>query len=260
VGEESEQLRREIDRTRLELGTDVDALTEKVSPKRAVERRVDRTKDAVGGLKEKVMGTTSDVTASSGENLSSAASGVQDGVHTAAATAAATVGDTASTAATAARRQTQGNPLAAGLIAFGVGWLVSSLLPASQKERELAHQIKDQAEPAVQAAGQQAGQALAEVQDNLQEPAQQAVQSVKDTATDAAGTVKEEARSAAGDVEMPLGIEGGHIHSVPLAAPRRGPPVALTHDHQQRPTKHLGGPVPTPAGAPVQAREPDGPR
>ena len=50
-----------------------------------------------------------------------------------------------STAATAARRQTQGNPLAAGLIAFGVGWLVSSLLPDSQKERELAHQLKDRA-------------------------------------------------------------------------------------------------------------------
>ena len=197
MGEESEELRREIDRTRLELGTDVDALTEKVSPKRAVERRVDKTKDAVGGLKEKVMGTTSDVTASTGDSLSTAASGVQDGVHT----AAATVGDTASTAATAARRQTQGNPLAAGLIAFGVGWLVSSLLPASQKERELAHQIKDQAQPAVQAAGQQAGQALAEVKDNLHEPAQQAVQSVKDSAADAAGTVKDEARSAAGDVK-----------------------------------------------------------
>jgi gas vesicle protein len=197
VGEESEELRREIDRTRLELGTDVDALTEKVSPKRAVERRVDKTKDAVGGLKEKVMGTTSDVTASTGDSLSGAASGMQDGVHT----AAATVGDTASTAATAARRQTQGNPLAAGLIAFGVGWLVSSLLPASQKERELAHQVKDQAQPAVQAVGQQAGQALAEVKDNLQEPAQQAVQSVKDSAADAAGTVKEEARSAAGDVK-----------------------------------------------------------
>ena len=46
MGEESDQLRREIDRTRLDLGTDVDALTEKVSPNRAVERRVDKTKDA----------------------------------------------------------------------------------------------------------------------------------------------------------------------------------------------------------------------
>jgi hypothetical protein len=35
VGEESDQLRREIDETRRELGTDVDALTEKVSPGRS---------------------------------------------------------------------------------------------------------------------------------------------------------------------------------------------------------------------------------
>ena len=40
MGEESEQLRREIDETRRELGTDVDALTEKVSPSRVVGRRV----------------------------------------------------------------------------------------------------------------------------------------------------------------------------------------------------------------------------
>jgi gas vesicle protein len=197
VGEESEQLRREIDLSRAELGTDVDALTEKVSPRRVVERRVDRAKDAIGGLKEKVMGTTSDVSSSTGHGLSGVASSVQDGVQN----AASTVGDTASTAAVGARRQAQGNPLAAGVIAFGLGWLVSSLLPASQKERELARTVKDQAQPAVQAAGQQAGQALSEVKDNLQEPAQRAAQSVQDTATDAAGTVKDDARSAASDVK-----------------------------------------------------------
>jgi gas vesicle protein len=197
VGEESEQLRQEIDRTRRELGTDVDALTEKVSPKRVVERRVDKTKDAIGGLKERVMGTTSDVTSSAGDTVSSAAAGLQGGVQN----AASTVGDTASSTAYAARRKAEGNPLAAGVIAFGLGWLVSSLLPASQKERELAHTVKDQAQPAVQAVGQQAGQALSEVKDNLQEPAQQAAQSVKEAATDAAGTVKDDARSAASDVK-----------------------------------------------------------
>lgn len=197
MGEESEQLRREIDRTRAELGTDVDALTEKVSPSRVVGRRVDKTKDAIGGLKEKVMGGSSDATSSAGDTLSGAASSVQGGVHS----AASTVGDTASTAAVKTKQAAKGNPLAAGVVAFGLGWLVSSLLPASQKERELAHQVKDQAQPAVQAIGQQAGQVLSEVKDNLQEPAQQAVQSVKETATDAADTVKGDAQSAASDVK-----------------------------------------------------------
>lgn len=204
MGEESHQLRQQIEQTRQELGTDVDALTEKVSPKRVVERRVEGTKNAIGGLKERVMGTTSDVTSSAGGTVSGAASSVQDTVSSATSgvqSAASSVGDTAVSTAHKARRQAEGNPLAAGLVAFGIGWLVSSLLPASQKERELAHQVKDQAQPAVQAVGQQAGQALSEVKDNLQQPAQEAVQSVKDTATDAAGTVKEQARSSAGDVK-----------------------------------------------------------
>jgi len=207
VGEESDQLRREIDRTRRELGTDVDALTEKVSPTRVVGRRVDKTKDAIGGLKDKVMGGSSDVVSSTGQGLSGAASSVQSGVHN----AAGTVSDTASSTAHAARRQAQGNPLAAGLVAFGLGWLVSSLLPASEKERELAHTVKDQAQPAVQAVGQQAGQALSEVKDNLQEPAQQAAQSVKETASDAADTVKADAASAASDVKGQAQQSGSQV-------------------------------------------------
>ena len=204
MGEESDQLRREIEQTRRELGTDVDALGEKVSPRRVMERRVDRTRNAIGGVKERIMGTTSDASSSAGGAISGAASSVQDRMSGAASGvqhAASSVGDTATDTAYRARRQAQGNPLAAGLIAFGLGWLVSSLLPPSEKERQLAHQVKDQAQPAVQAVGQQAGQALSEMKDNLQQPAQEAVESVKQTATDAAGTVKDEARSAAGDVK-----------------------------------------------------------
>jgi hypothetical protein len=207
VGQESEQLRREIEQTRRELGTDVDALTEKVSPKRVVGRRVDRTRDAFGGLKEKVMGTSSDVghgvTSKVGDLAGAAAGGVQSaagGVQHAAGSAASTIADTASSTANAGRRGAEGNPLAAGLIAFGVGWLVSSLLPASQKEREVATRVKDQAQPALQPVAEKAGEALTEVRDNLREPAQQAAQSVKATASAGAGTVQEEARYAASEV------------------------------------------------------------
>ena len=110
---------------------------------------------------------------------SSAASSVQD----AASSAAGTVQDAASTAAGAVqeappaiRRQTRGNPLAAGLIAFGAGWLVSSLLPATRREQELADQAKQVAQEKVQPVAQQVA---AEVKENLREPAQQAVESVK---------------------------------------------------------------------------------
>ena len=99
MGEESAQLRREIEQTRERLGTDVDALSEKVSPTKAVGRQVDRAKDTVSGLKDRVMGTTSDVTSSTGHGLQSAASSASD----AAGSAASTVSDAAGSATSTVR-------------------------------------------------------------------------------------------------------------------------------------------------------------
>ena len=98
-------------------------------------------------------------------------------------------------------RQTQGNPLAAGLIAFGVGWLVSSLLPASEKEKQLAQQAESAVKEHKDALLEPAKQAAQEIGDQLKPAAQDAVESVKSTAQDAAATVKSEGQSAAQDVQ-----------------------------------------------------------
>ena len=210
-----EQIRREIDRTQAALSQDVDALTEKVTPGKIVERRVDRARDAATRLKEKVMGSDPYGRHGSGESaggsvLSAAStatdrvSGTASSVQDAASSAAGTVQDAAATAAgavqeapAAVRRQTRGNPVAAGLIAFGAGWLVSSLLPASRREQELGDQAKQVAQEKVQPVVQQVA---SEVGDNLREPAQQAVASVRSTAQDAKDTVAEEGRAATQDV------------------------------------------------------------
>jgi uncharacterized protein YjbJ (UPF0337 family) len=187
-----DEIRRDIERTRRELSTNVDALTEKVSPSRAVERRVERARGAVTTVKEKVMGTASATNGSVQDTMSSAASSVSN--------AASTVADTASEAPQMARQRTQGNPLAAGLIAFGAGWLISSILPASQKEQQAAAAIKDKASEHSDKITGPLSQAAHEVTDNLREPAQQAADSIKSTATDAASTVTDEAKAAAVDV------------------------------------------------------------
>jgi uncharacterized protein YjbJ (UPF0337 family) len=187
-----EEIRRDIERTRRELSNDVDALTEKVSPSRVVERRVERARGAVTSVKEKVMGTTSDTTGSAKDTMSSAASSVSD--------AASSVADTASAAPQMARQRTQGNPLAAGLIAFGAGWLISSILPASEKEQQAAAAIKDKATEHSDKITGPLSQAAHEVTDNLREPAQQATESVKSTAADAVSTVKDETQAATVDV------------------------------------------------------------
>ncbi|MDQ5841025.1 MAG: hypothetical protein M3537_07750, partial [Chloroflexota bacterium] len=94
-------------------------------------------------------------------------------------------------------RKAQGSPIAAGLIAFGAGLLVSSMLPASRAEQQAAQAVKDTAQPLVDDLTDTAK----EMAGNLQEPAQQALEEVKATATDATDTVREEAASAAADVK-----------------------------------------------------------
>jgi hypothetical protein len=197
-------IRRQIEDTRRELSYDVDALNEKVNPARVVDRRVSAAKGRVSRVKDRVMGSAQDTHASAqgkAQDLASDAQGM-------ASNAAGSVQDAASSAASAVQqapdqivRQTQGNPMAAGLIAFGVGWLVSSLLPASDKEKQLAQQaesaVREHKDTLLEPA-KQVGQDMA---DQLKPAAQHAVEEVRSTAQDAASTVKDQGQSAVQDVK-----------------------------------------------------------
>ena len=189
-----EDIQRRIEQTRAELSSDVDALGDKVSPSRIVERRVNLARGAVSSLRDRVMGSDSDSDGSGvGDKAQSAFGSVQS--------AASSVADTATSAPETIRRQAQGNPLAAGLVAFGVGLLASSLLPASSSEQRLATQVKDKATDVGQPLVEQAQQAAKEVAGNLQQPAQEALDQVKSTASEGASSTAEHAKSAAQDVK-----------------------------------------------------------
>lgn len=197
-------IRRQIEDTRRELSYDVDTLNEKVNPARVMDRRVSAAKGRVTRMKEKVMGTVQDTTSSAQGMGSSATGSVQD----AASSAAESVQNAASSAASAFQqapdtivRQTQGNPLAAGLIAFGAGWLIGSLMPATEKEKQLAQQADAAVRENKDALLEPAKQAAQEIGEQLKPAAQQAVEEVKSTAHDAAQTVKEESKAAAQDVQ-----------------------------------------------------------
>ena len=188
--DDPEVIRRDIESTRADLSRNVDALTEKVSPSRVVGRRVDRAKDAVGSVKDKVMGSNDDPYDH----------GAVGGASDKASSVASSIGDTATSAPTIARQKTRGNPLAAGMIAFGVGWLASSLLPATEKEQEAASAVKDKASEHSDTLTAPIKEAAGNAKENLRAPAQDAVQSVKGTATEATATVKDEAAAAKDDV------------------------------------------------------------
>jgi len=198
-----DQIRREIDQTQQELSADVDALTDKISPPRMVERQVRRTRTTMTSVKDKIMGTASDAYQTAG----SASAGAGEAISARASAARDTAASTASSAAGAARsapemvrRRAQGNPLAAGLIAFGAGWLLSSLLPASAPEQQVATQVKDFAAEQGRPVAQQLGEASQQAAQDLRASAQQRAEAVKDTVTDAASTVAGHAQSAASDV------------------------------------------------------------
>ena len=191
-----DEIRGNIEQTQKNLSADVDALAEKVSPSRIVERRVEQTRSAMTSVKDKIMGSAAETTSTVSGTASSAAASAKDTLAAKASSAA----DMASSAPEQARQRTRGNPLAAGLVAFGAGWLLSSLLPATEPEQQAAAQVKDLAMEKGRPVAQDLGQAGQEAAQSLRESAQQRAQSVKETATDAASTVAGEAQSQASDV------------------------------------------------------------
>ena len=172
-----EEIRRDIERTRMELATDVDTLHEKVSPSAIASRRTQATKNRLSSVKDRVMGSAHGVSSSASSTGSDVAGSVKQ-------------------APSAVRQQTQGNPLAAGVIAFGAGWLISSLLPSSDKEQQVTMAAKDQVQEHSDTLTAPLKEAAQGAKENLQPKAQEAADSVKSTATEAAGTVKGEAKSA----------------------------------------------------------------
>jgi gas vesicle protein len=158
-----------------------------------MDRRVSSAKGRMRGMKDKVMGSAQDTGHSAQHMASNATSSVQDMASSAAGAVQQAPGTIT--------RQAQGNPLAAGLIAFGVGWLVSSLMPVSEKEKELAQQAESMVREHKDALLEPAKQAGQEMAEQLKPAAQDAVAEVRSTAQDAASTVKGEGQSAVQDVQ-----------------------------------------------------------
>ena len=209
-----DEIRADIERTRATLSDDVDDLAESVKPKSVARRQVDKVKDAVGNVKDRVMGSDEDDYSTSstvGDKASAARDTVADRAYAAkdavadkAYAAKDTVSEKASDAADAVReapatlkRKAQGNPLAAGVIAFGLGMLVSSLIPSSEKERQAVSTLQENLEPVKQ----KATEVARDMGEGLKPAAQEAAESVKSTAQQGVESVKQEGQSAAQDVK-----------------------------------------------------------
>ena len=171
MGQDADELRRDIEQTRNGLSDTLDAIGDRVSPGRVLERRKNRAVHGIQSLRDRVMGSASDAQHSVSDATGSAVETIKDAPDT-------------------VRHHTQGSPIAAGAIAFGIGFLVAAIFPPSQPEQQVAHDLMDKAEP-LKGELASAGRDVAEQVKNV---AQDAVEEIKSTATDSKQAVADRVR------------------------------------------------------------------
>lgn len=186
-------LRAQLDEQRSQIGHTVDQIEDRVRPGRIVRRKRGQLGMKWTEWKDQVMGNDE-----YGNTYPADAYPVDDGegrlaqtshaVRDQASSVASSVGDAPETV----RRQTRGNPVAPGLIAFGAGLLVAALVPETRREHELVAKVQPELDKATAAVADTGREIGAELQDSVQE----AAASVKETATGAATETVDETRNA----------------------------------------------------------------
>ena len=193
MAERTEELRQEIAGTRDRMSDTFDAIGDRVSPGRLAERRWNRVRVSTVRMRESVMGTPRRVQGglsqrSGDTSLMSRAqdrtSGLRISAEETASSAAAGIAGTVQGAPDAIKEGTQGNPLMAGGIAFGVGMLLGSLAPPSREETMVAERLMDPVKEQLTEVGHQ-------IADTTKAQAQEGMEQAKAVASDAAATVKE---------------------------------------------------------------------
>ena len=174
----TEGLKRDIENNRAAMTGTLEAIGDRVSPGRVIERRRNRMVLWVRDTKDRFMGTAEDLSGRVGDR-------------------AQQLGDAPHAAADSMRSGTRGAPLVAGGIAFGIGVLLGSVLPASSTERRLGQHARQAIEP-VEGELREMGRDMA---DHLREPMQDAVETVKESAQDKAQELKASAIQGAEQVQ-----------------------------------------------------------
>ena len=188
MGQSTEELSQEIAETRRSMSSNVDALQDRVSPSAMVERRKAAARSRLRSARERVMGTARDTGSSAVGAAASAKDSAQETLGS--------VKDTAQNAASSTQERVEGAPIAAGLVAFGAGLVLASLIPASDKEARAAAKVLDVAE---EKAGPLVDEATAvgrAVAHDVADKASEAVQTVKEAAAESSERLASEGRSA----------------------------------------------------------------
>jgi len=176
---------------RARMSETLEAIGDRVSPERMVERRKAAVGQGFKRLRESVMGS-SEYEEPMSTRVRERAGGVAHQATDAAQSAAERVQHAPEMIAERAR----GNPMAAGFVAFGAGVLLATLFPETRTEQRLV----DSAQPQMQRATEELKGAGRELMDDAKQQAQQATQEVRAAGSEAASNVAEQTRSSAQEV------------------------------------------------------------
>lgn len=206
MAERTDYLRDDIDYRRDRIGNTVDQISNRVNPRHVAARSSYRMRMRLINMKDTIMGNDehdypwqrrserglhdeSDYATMGDEGGRSRVSEASDR----ATERLSQAGHAVAASPEIARRRTRGNPLAAGLVAFGGGILLGSALPSSRAEREALHR----AEPALDKARDELRDTGRELANDMKESAQESMEQVKGEAVDSRERVQNEATDAA---------------------------------------------------------------
>lgn len=174
TADDPDRIRDEIRMTRGRMDDTLSSLEYRVAPSQVAARSRARLQSRWTRLRQSVMGS------------SPASRGPGD--------MASDVGDSARQAPQAVAEKTRGNPMAAGMVAFGLGAIIAGALPESEREQHLAEDAADHLDL------QRVRDEVEEVVDDVREPvearATEGMEEVKKTAQSESSHLQDEARTS----------------------------------------------------------------
>lgn len=244
MSKKADEIRSEIEQTRGAMGNTLEALGDRVAPKKmaarakadvadkvedvrhrlspagAVRRTTSKLRESLQGAKPISNGNTSrEIGVAGGEVTGSrtATSDVPGKLVEKARSASDTLTEKAGAAPETLTEKAAGNPLAVGLLAFGAGMVVAGLLPPTERERQVAGLVKERVEPLKD----QALEAGRTIMGELKPAAQGSLEQVKERAAGAVEQVKGEARGAAEELKQGAQTASGQVKQTTRAASGR---------------------------------------
>lgn len=186
MGTSEVELRKEAEVQRARMSNTLEAIGDRVSPERMVERRKAAIGKGFKNVRSSIMGSSdyqephlARVGSKAGDAVHAAAEGVQH-------------------APEMLTDQARGNPIAAGLVMFGAGVLIASMFPETQTERRLV----DAAQPQIQNATEGLKDAGRELADDAKQHGQAAAEELRAAGTEAVTSVKEQAQDSAQEIKQ----------------------------------------------------------